>query len=129
MDRAKKLPRIEKTNPFWPGCHIVDGRQLSDEMYPQLQPSKQKLIYIPLSIQNLDDVFRDSSEETSDAVTVSRDRYQDFPDISTDNNVLSVLNRSEDVVCMTLSLIGSDCPIHYNKKKALASKRNSKSSS
>ena len=129
MDKAKKLPRIEKTNPFWPGCHIVDGRQLTEEMYPQLQPSKQKLIYIPLSIQNLDDVFRDSSEESSDAVTVSHDRYQDFPDISTDNNVLSVLNRSEDVVCMTLSLIGSDCPIHYNKKKALASKRNSKSSS
>ena len=129
MDKAKKLPRIEITNPFWPGCHIVDGRQLNEETYPQLQPSEQKLIYTPLSIQNLDDVFGDSSEESSDAVTVSHDKYQDFPDISTDNNVLSVLNRSEDIVCMTLSLVGSDYPIHYNKKKALATKRNSKSSS
>ena len=129
MDKAKKLPRIEITNPFWPGCHIVDGRQLNEETYPQLQPSEQKLIYTPLSIQNLDDVFGDGSEESSDAVTVSHDKYQDFPDISTDNNVLSVLNRSEDIVCMTLSLVGSDYPIHYNKKKAIATKRNSKSSS
>ena len=129
MDKAKKLPRIEITNPFWPGCHIVDGRQLNEETFPKLQPSEQKLIYIPLSIRNLDDVFGGSSEESSDAVTVSRDKYQDFPDISTDNNVLSVLNRSEDIVCITLSLVGSDYPIHYNNKKALATRRNSKSSS
>ena len=126
MNKVKDIKNVQ-TNPYWRGCHIVDGRDFNKRKL-KLKTLGENMFYHPMSIQHLDDVFGDDSEEdTSDNQTPQQRRYDNFPDMSTDNNTLSVLNRSGDVICVTLSLVGSKSPIYYHQRKSKGSTKSSKS--
>ena len=115
MSKSKDIKHVQ-TNPYWPGCHIVEGRNYNKRTL-KVKSSDQNMFYSPMSIQHLDDAFDDDSgEETADKQIPHYQKYDNFPDISTDNNTLSVLNRSGDVICVTLSLVGSKYPIYYHQR-------------
>jgi hypothetical protein len=132
MNKVKDIRNVE-TNPYWRGCHIVDGRD-DIQRNPKIENLGEDMFYHPMSIQHLDAVFADDSEEDNQIIIVTDNqtpkhrKYDNFPDISTDNNTLTVLNRSADVICVTLSLVGSKSPVYYHQRKSKGSTKSSTSS-
>ena len=57
----KTNEEIIQTNPYWPGCHIIDGRDKKKNVSSE-NGSHFKHLYKPLSVQNLDEAFGDDSE-------------------------------------------------------------------
>ena len=118
MSKANKKIEVTETNPYWPGCHIIDCRDTMNDTVKE-HKSRYQYLYKPLSVQSLEEAFGDESEESdTDDGTNRCSKYSGFPDISTDNNTLSVLNLSDDVNCMTLSLVGEKLPIHFLRRSS-----------
>ena len=124
----KTNEEIVQTNPYWPGCHIIDGR--NEKRKVSLENGCHfNYLYKPLSVQSLDEAFGDDSEASeNEEATDNRSKYQNFPDISTDSNTLSVLNLSDNINCMTISLVGDELPIHYYKRITHLNKRKNSAS-
>lgn len=119
----KTNEEIIQTNPYWPGGHIIDGRDKKKNVSSE-NGFHFKHLYKPLSVQSLDEAFGDDSEESENEEATDRSsKYHNFPDISTDNNTLSVLNLSDNINCMTLSLVGDELPIYYYERIAHLNKR------